>query len=207
MELSATCKRCKKGFTYNLNRNRRRGVCDLCKKKRRLTNHILTNRKYRRSEKGLKNAKEYSQQYREKIRKENKGKAPVRKKRRTKEEMNKRLRERWEEDSQFRISKNISRGIRNILGGSKNCVGWERVVGYTIKDLKKHLEKQFKSGMTWDNYGRGGWHIDHKVPKSAFNFTKPEHADFKRCWALKNLQPLWEKENMRKGANLITPPF
>jgi hypothetical protein len=27
---------------------------------------------------------------------------------------------------------------------------------------------------------------------------KPEHRDFKRCWALKNLQPMWEKENLEK---------
>ena len=46
--------------------------------------------------------------------------------------------------------------------------------------------------------GRGEWHIDHIIPKSVFNFTKPEHEDFKRCWALKNLQPLWAEENISK---------
>ena len=54
--------------------------------------------------------------------------------------------------------------------------------------------------MIWGNYG--DWHIDHKIPISAFNFTKPEHEDFKRCWALSNLQPLWAKDNISKNAKL-----
>lgn len=54
--------------------------------------------------------------------------------------------------------------------------------------------------MSWDNYGK--WHIDHKTPKSVFNFTQAEHRDFKRCWALKNLQPMWAEDNHSKGAKL-----
>ena len=54
--------------------------------------------------------------------------------------------------------------------------------------------------MTWDNYGK--WHIDHIVPISVFNYTKTEHEDFKRCWALGNLRPLWAFDNISKGAKL-----
>ena len=36
-------------------------------------------------------------------------------------------------------------------------------------------------------------------------FTKPEHEDFKKCWSLDNLQQMWAKENMIKGANLEKP--
>lgn len=48
----------------------------------------------------------------------------------------------------------------------------------------------------------GKIHIDHKIPLSAHNFTKPEHSDFKKAWALKNLQPMWAIDNMKKGAKL-----
>ncbi|KKM70439.1 hypothetical protein LCGC14_1440750 [marine sediment metagenome] len=58
--------------------------------------------------------------------------------------------------------------------------------------------------MTWENYGKGGWEVDHIIPKSVFNYTKPEDEDFNRCWALKNLQPMWGPENQSKNAKLET---
>ena len=88
------------------------------------------------------------------------------------------------------------------LKGNKNGHHWENLVGYAFDELRKHLEKQFTEGMSWDNYGMGGWVIDHKIPKAIFNFTKPEHQDFRRCWALKNLQPMWERDNLIKQAKI-----
>ena len=35
--------------------------------------------------------------------------------------------------------------------------------------------------------------------------TKPEHTDFKKCWSLKNLRPLWSLENMSKNDKLYKP--
>jgi 5-methylcytosine-specific restriction endonuclease McrA len=81
---------------------------------------------------------------------------------------------------------------------------WESLVGYNVDQLKKHLEKRFKVGMTWDNYGPY-WHIDHIIPISAFNFETPNDIDFKKCWALKNLQPLEAVENLRKNDRLKIP--
>ena len=98
----------------------------------------------------------------------------------------------------YRLNHSISSNIRQSLKDSKGGRKWELLVGYTLEDLKKHLEKQFQDGMTWGNYGE--WHVDHIIPKSVFNFTKPEHTDFKRCWALKNLQPLWSEDNLKKRA-------
>ena len=46
----------------------------------------------------------------------------------------------------------------------------------------------------------------NEKPLTAHNFTKPKHEDFKRCWALKNLQPLWSKKNISKG-NRLTKHF
>lgn len=99
-------------------------------------------------------------------------------------------------DPKFRLNRNIRTVIGVSLQGNKNGNHWEDLVGYTLCDLKKHLEKQFTDGMTWENYGK--WHIDHKIPVSVFNFTKPEHIDFKKCWTLDNLQPLWAKDNLKK---------
>lgn len=106
-------------------------------------------------------------------------------------------------DPQFRLTSRFSYQIWNALRTSKAGLSWEKLVGYSLKHLIKHLERQFLPGMTWENYGQ--WHVDHKIPISAFNFTKPEDIDFKRCWALKNLQPLWGSDNCAKKARLEKP--
>jgi len=103
-----------------------------------------------------------------------------------------------------KISKNISVSIRQTIhNGSKKMRHWENLVGWTFQDFKKVIEKKFSPGMNWGNHGE--WEIDHKIPIAAFNFNRPEDIDFKRCWALKNLQPLWRKENNTKRDKLLKP--
>lgn len=102
------------------------------------------------------------------------------------------------------LNNTMSRGIRESLKGSKGGKSWKSLVDYTIEQLKSHLEKRFKPGMTWDNYGTY-WHIDHKIPIVVFNFEKPEDIDFRLCWSLKNLQPLEAKENLIKNAKISEP--
>jgi hypothetical protein len=103
-----------------------------------------------------------------------------------------------------RLNSVVSNAIWKSLVGNKAGHHWEDLVGYKVDQLKKHLEKQFKPGMTWGNYG-SVWHIDHKIPIAAFNFHSPADIDFKRCWTLKNLRPMWADENMAKGANVDRP--
>jgi hypothetical protein len=96
--------------------------------------------------------------------------------------------------------------IRQSLDkGSKSKRHWESLVDFTTDQLKRHLERQFKAGMTWENYGKYGWHIDHKIPISAFNYECPEDLDFGKCWALRNLQPMWAEQNQAKCANVERP--
>lgn len=70
-------------------------------------------------------------------------------------------------------------------------------MGADIETVKKHLESLFQNGMTWDNHGFDGWHIDHIVPCAAFDLTDPEEQ--KKCFHYTNLQPLWAKDNLSKG--------
>lgn len=106
----------------------------------------------------------------------------------------------WLKQPKRRLGNSISSAVYSALKNNKKGHHWENLVGYTANDLMNHLEKQFKEGMTWNNYGE--WHVDHKIPMSVFNYTKPEHEDFKRCWALKNLQPLWAIDNITKHNKL-----
>lgn len=75
---------------------------------------------------------------------------------------------------------------------------WEKLVGYTTADLMSWLEKQFSDGMSWNNIGE--WHIDHVIPKSSFIYEAPDDDEFKACWALTNLRPLWSVDNLKKGS-------
>lgn len=104
-----------------------------------------------------------------------------------------------------KLNYSISRGMNGSLAtGSKNHRHWETLVDFTIDQLKKHLERLFEPGMVWDNYGIY-WEIDHKIPIAVFNYEKPEHEDFKRCWSLKNLQPLELSKNRAKGRKIEKP--
>ncbi len=87
---------------------------------------------------------------------------------------------------------------RAIKNGSKRK-SVLRLIGCSIEELNIHIEKQFKPGMTWENYGIYTWHIDHIIPCSAFNLDILEEQE--RCFHYTNLQPLWAKENLTKSDN------
>lgn len=120
------------------------------------------------------------------------------------------IREYWrnrrQEDVGLRINSGMGRSINQTLHGKKGGRHWEDLVGYTVEDLMRHLESRFLPGMTWENHGHYGWHIDHRRPIASFRFTSAEDPDFKECWALDNLQPLWAVDNHRKGAKLDWVP-
>ncbi|MBA7552117.1 hypothetical protein ES705_44671 [subsurface metagenome] len=99
----------------------------------------------------------------------------------------------------------MGKAIWQSLHSNKDRNHWETLVGYTIGDLIKRLKKTLPEGYTWQDYLSGKLHIDHIIPISVFNFTKPEHIDFERCWALSNLQLLPAKENLLKHNKLIIP--
>jgi len=77
---------------------------------------------------------------------------------------------------------------------------WE-ILGYSYEDFIKHIEKQFQPGMTWDNHGE--WEIDHIIPASFFQFQSYEDVEFRMCWRLKNIQPLWKHQNRIKGNKIL----
>ena len=113
------------------------------------------------------------------------------------------VKNRSKEDPRFRLNRNIGILIWQSIKQNKGDSYWENLIGYTLRELITHLEKQFKTGMSWNNYGRRGWTIDHKKPISSFNFNSCSDPEFKQCWSLENLQPLWASENISKGTKLI----
>jgi len=75
----------------------------------------------------------------------------------------------------------------------------KRLLGKNINSVTVHLEKQFHNYMSWRNKGgKSGWHLDHRIPCKAWDFNSP--VDQHVCFWYKNLQPLWAKDNLSKGA-------
>mgnify|MGYP003386492334 CR=1 FL=1 len=91
----------------------------------------------------------------------------------------------------------MSSAIRRALRGSKQSATWPDLVGYSVDELRVHIERQFIKGMTWENMGE--WHIDHIIPASSFYYATPIDPGFKAAWALTNLRPLWATANMQKS--------
>ena len=94
----------------------------------------------------------------------------------------------------YRIGDLYRRAI-NTNGRSPTA---EAFTGYTVAELKKHLEKQFTKGMNWEKFMAGEIHIDHIIPLSSFDRTNEDEV--KAAWQLSNLRPLWAKDNIRKAA-------
>ena len=106
----------------------------------------------------------------------------------------------WRSIPKNNLSKRISGSIYSSLKNDKNNNHWEKLVNYNLQDLIIHLENQFEDGMTWQNMGE--WHIDHIIPISLWEFESYNDREFKQCWALANLQPLWAYDNISKGAKI-----
>lgn len=106
-------------------------------------------------------------------------------------------RKKTKEDINFRLSKILRARIKDVLRNNKKLGSSVKDLGCTLGELKKYLELKFQPGMTWDNQGYYGWHIDHIKPLSSFDLTKRE--DFLKACHYTNLQPLWAKDNFKKS--------
>lgn len=106
---------------------------------------------------------------------------------------------RWKNDPLYRLKKNLR--TRTSLAfttkyWTKNS-GNIDMLGTDYETAFKHIESQFKEGMTWDN--RGEWHIDHIIPLSSAK-TKEE---MEKLCHYRNIQPLWKEENILKGNKIL----
>ncbi len=95
----------------------------------------------------------------------------------------------------------ISKGVLRSLKGNKPKRTFE-MLEYSEMELRIHIESQFTEGMSWENMGMKGWHIDHIVPFYAFDFNTHSDVQFNQCWSLKNLRPMWASANISKSNNI-----
>jgi hypothetical protein len=104
--------------------------------------------------------------------------------------------EKLAKDIQYKLSKTLRTRLRCALQGNSKAGSAVRDLGCTIEEFRKYIEDKFQEGMSWDNHGL--WHLDHIKPLALFDLTDREQL----CEACNysNIQPLWAKDNLRKGA-------
>jgi hypothetical protein len=102
------------------------------------------------------------------------------------------------------VSSSVYQALRRNKGGKRGGSVLD-FLPYSIAELKEHLEKQFEAGMSWENWGKGKdcWNIDHIYPHSKLPYDTLDHPNFQKAWALDNLRPLWEPENIAKSDKII----
>ena len=198
------CPNCKKEFIQNTNNQI---YCILCGKvnKKKLTRiwkntHKEELKKWRKKynilnrEHIAKEEKKYRQSHREKYNEYMKQYRKIHEKE-ISEYNNKYGIDRRKTDINFKVAHYLRTRINKVLKGINKSTSTIKLIGCPVEFLKKHLENQFQSGMSWSNYGL--WHIDHIRPCASFDLSKPEEQ--RKCFHYTNLQPLWAEENLRKN--------
>lgn len=110
-------------------------------------------------------------------------------------------RTRGKKDPKFTFIENVRTLVRKSIQGynyTKNSKTFE-ILGIDREGFLKYLESQFKEGMSWDNHGLYGWHLDHKIPVS----SAKSQEEIILLNHYTNFQPLWAEENLKKGDKII----
>lgn len=190
--LCPKCKEMKPLDDFNVSKRATTGrmsYCKLCSRKNR-TEYYLNNREkcyeaaYRWRKRNLDKAAEIMRNYR---------KNNLEKQRQwARKNLKKRL-----GDPAFRATDRARTRLKEVMAGRKKHKCSMKLIGCTPEALRAHLESLWKEGMSWENYGLHGWHIDHIKPCSMFDLT--DNAQVEECFHYTNLQPLWAFDNISKG--------
>lgn len=112
-----------------------------------------------------------------------------------------RQKERYRSDPNYRMTRLMRNWVfRMVRMGMVKRGRTREIIGCSAEELRAHIASQFKPGMTWDNHGVHGWHIDHIRPLSSFDLT--DQDQLKQATHYTNLAPLWAYDNLIKGAKI-----
>ena len=97
----------------------------------------------------------------------------------------------------FIVSLRTLLSVTFATNGTKKSASTEKLIGCSLEFISSRFEDIFDEGMTWENYGRNGWHIEHIRPCNSFDAGKKEQHKVMFNW--RNLRPFWENDNLAKG--------
>ena len=104
----------------------------------------------------------------------------------------------YQTDINFRLRVICRSRVVNALKGKFKSAKTMKLIGCTIKELRRYIESKFEPWMTWENHGKEGWDVDHIKACAKFDLTYPEQQ--RECFHWSNLQPLEHIANIKKGA-------
>lgn len=102
-----------------------------------------------------------------------------------------------ETDINYKITCNLRTRLWSAIKNDYKSGSAVNDLGCTIEYFKTYIELKFEHGMSWDNWGRDTWHLDHIKPLSSFNLSNRE--EFLSAVNYKNIKPMWFKDNLSKG--------
>jgi hypothetical protein len=105
--------------------------------------------------------------------------------------------ERKKKDPSYKMACNLRTRLYKALKGAYKTGSAVSDLGCSIQQFKKYIESLWQTGMSWENYNRNGWHLDHKMPISIFNLTNRE--ELLMACHYTNLQPMWARDNFIKS--------
>ena len=112
----------------------------------------------------------------------------------------KQLKKDWEfkmkDDPIFKIKRNLRRRVHHALMGNNKSDNTFNLIGCSAEEFKAHIESLWVEGMSWDNYGTKGWHIDHIKECYTFDLSQPSQQQM--CFHYSNQRPLWAKDNLSR---------
>ena len=117
-----------------------------------------------------------------------------------KNERNEYLNNKLKSNIKFKLSKNLRNRLYIATKNNYKLGSSIKDLGCSIPEFKLYLESKFQEGMTWKNWSKTGWHIDHITPLDSFNLQNRE--EFLKACHYTNLQPMWAEENLRKGGKV-----
>lgn len=94
----------------------------------------------------------------------------------------------------YKIKRNLRRRVHHALMGNNKSDNTFNLIGCSPEDFKLHIESLWLEGMSWDNYGTSGWHIDHI--KECYRFDLSDPLQQQECFHYSNQRPLWAKDNL-----------
>jgi len=104
-----------------------------------------------------------------------------------------------ETDPNWKLTQNMRSGMNNALAGRSKSAPTMKIIGCTAEALFKHLLScaSREPWMTRENYGKGGWDVDHIIAVQKWDYNCP--LQFVLCWDKSNLQPMEHIANIKKG--------
>ena len=100
-----------------------------------------------------------------------------------------------------RLIESVRARLGAMLRGKNKSASTFALLGVeSAEQYQVFLETQFEPGMTWENYGTT-WHIDHRIPLSLLDLSKPENQRF--GFNYQNTRPMWAKANISRGNKLV----